>query len=77
MFCLVRCLIVLSSIVCGHLLVKRKIFVLLSLLCGLCIVCHKLFALPFGVIDRLCSVNLALPRHLQYYLYVKYISNGK
>ena len=31
-----------------------------SLVCVLCIVCHIMFALPFGVIDRLCSVFVAI-----------------
>ena len=44
------------------LLGKRELVVLPF--CGFCTFCHGLFALPVGVIDRLCSLIVAIPRHL-------------
>ena len=47
------------------LLRKTELVVLIFL--SLCdVFCFSLFALPLGVIDRLCSVVVALPGHLYY-----------
>ena len=40
---------------------------MLSLVCGLCTICHGLLALSFGVVGRLGSVIVAIPRHLHYF----------
>ena len=50
------------------LLWKRSWLLCFSLVCGLCTVCHSLFSLPLGVISRLWSVIVAIPRHLLCYV---------
>ena len=38
-----------------------------NVICGMCTECHGLFVLSLSVIDRLFSVIMAFPGHLQYY----------
>ena len=38
-----------------------------SFVCIVCIVRHRLYTLALGSIDRLCSVIVAVPRHLFYF----------
>ena len=40
---------------------------LIALLFVTCVFCLDLFAVPLGVIGRLCSLIVALPRRLLYY----------
>ena len=49
------------------LLGEKELAALRFFVCGLCIVCHDLFVLPLGVICKLCSVIIAIPRYLLYY----------
>ena len=38
-------------------------------LCGMCAFFHYVFAPPHGFINRLCSVIVALPGHLLYFIF--------
>ena len=48
-------------------LVLKRELVALLFFCDLCIMCHDLCPLPLGVIDRLRTVIVAIPGHIQYY----------
>ena len=70
MFCPDCCLTIMLWILSNTvilLLGKRELAVLLHYSFGLCTGYIGLFAFPLGVIGRLCSVIVALPRHLLHY----------
>ena len=47
---------------------QSELVVCFTLLCGTCSVCTGLFVLPLGAFGRQCSVIVALPGHLLYYV---------